>query len=81
MGHEDPGRIGPLLANDLVHVVVFDADAIARGEELPARDMPEGGMRYVRSARGVDTVVVNGEVASGAAGGYPDARPGVIASA
>jgi N-acyl-D-aspartate/D-glutamate deacylase len=146
MGHEDPSRIGPILANDLVHVgasdggahiqsfatygdtgylfsefvrkgrhltlehavrkitsdtaqiwgipdrgvlragaaadiVVFDPDTIARGDELPARDMPEGGMRYVRSARGTDTVVVNGEVAWSAAGGYTDARSGVIAHA
>jgi N-acyl-D-aspartate/D-glutamate deacylase len=146
MGHEDPSRIGPILANDLVHVgasdggahiqsfatygdtgyllsefvraghhlglehavrkitgdtariwglpergllrpgmaadvVVFDPDTIARGDELPARDMPEGGMRYVRSARGVDTVIVNGEVVWTAAGGYTDARPGVIATA
>ena len=35
----------------------------------------------VISARGVDTVIVNGEVAWTAAGGYTDARPGVIASA
>lgn len=146
MGHEDPRRIGPILANDLVHVgasdggahiqsfatygdtgylfsefvrngrylslehavrkitsdtariwgipdrgrlepglaadvVVFDPDTIARGEELPARDMPGAGMRYVRSASGVDTVIVNGEIAWSAAGGYTDARPGVIANA
>jgi N-acyl-D-aspartate/D-glutamate deacylase len=146
MGHEDPRRIGPILANDLVHVgasdggahiqsfatygdtgylfsefvrggrhltlehavrkitgdtaqiwglpnrgllrpgmaadvVLFDPDTIGRGDELPVRDMPEGGMRYVRSARGVDTVIVNGELAWTAAGGYTDARPGVIASA
>jgi len=146
MGHEDPSRIGPLLANDLVHVgasdggahiqsfatygdtgylfsafvrngrhlslehavrkitgdtaqiwgladrgllrpgmaadvVVFDPETIGRGAETPARDMPGAGMRYVRAADGVDTVVVNGEVAWSAAGGYTDARPGVIASA
>jgi N-acyl-D-amino-acid deacylase len=145
MGHEDPSRIGPLLANDLVHVgasdggahiqsfatygdtgylfsefvrkghhlslehavrkitadtariwglpdrgelreglaadvVIFDPETIARGDELPARDMPEGGMRYVRGARGVDTVIVNGELTWSAAGGYTDARPGVIAT-
>ena len=145
-GHEDPSRIGPILANDLVHVgasdggahiqsfatygdtgylfsefvraghhltlehavrkitsdtaqiwglpdrgvlragmaadvVIFDPDTIARGDEQPVRDMPGGGMRYVRSARGVDTVIVNGEVTWSAAGGYTDARPGVIATA
>jgi N-acyl-D-aspartate/D-glutamate deacylase len=146
MGHEDPRRIGPILANDLVHVgasdggahiqsfatygdtgylfsefvrggrhltlehavrkitsdtaqiwglpdrgllrpglaadvVLFDPDTIARGDELPARDMPEGGMRYVRAGRGVDTVIVNGEITWTAAGGYTEARPGVIANA
>ena len=146
LGHEDPSRIGPILANDLVHVgasdggahiqsfatygdtgylfsefvrrgrhlslehavrkitgdtaqiwgmsergllregmaadvVIFDAEAIARGDELPARDMPEGGMRYVRSATGVDCTIVNGEIAWTAAGGYTDARPGVVVNA
>lgn len=146
MGHEDPSRVGPALANDLVHigasdagahiqsfatygdtgylfsqfvrdggylslekavrkitaetaqiwglpnrgllqtgmaadVVVFDPDQIARGEELPARDMPEGGMRYVRDASGVHTVVVNGAVAWTNDGGYASAASGVIATA
>jgi N-acyl-D-aspartate/D-glutamate deacylase len=146
MGHEDPRRIGPILANDLVHVgasdggahiqsfatygdtgylfsefvrkgrhlslehavrkitgdtaqiwgigdrgllrpglaadvVVFDPDTIGRGDELPACDMPEGGMRYVRGARGVGAVIVNGEVTWTAEGGYTDARPGVVAHA
>ena len=145
MGHEDPARIGPLLAHDLVHigasdggahiqsfatygdtgylfsefvrkggylsleeavrkitsepariwglpergelreglaadVVVFDPERIARGEERPVRDMPGGGMRYVRAAHGVEGVVVNGEVVWSAADGYTDARPGVIAT-
>jgi N-acyl-D-aspartate/D-glutamate deacylase len=146
MGHEDPRRIGPILASDLVHVgasdggahiqsfatygdtgylfsefvrkgrhlslehavrkitgdtaqiwgipdrgllrpglaadvVLFDPDAIARGDELPARDMPEGGMRYVRGGRGVEAVIVNGEITWTARGGYTDARPGVVAHA
>ncbi len=146
MGHEDPSRIGPLIANDLVHVgasdagahiqsfatygdtgylfsefvrkghhlslehavrkitgetaqiwgipdrgllrsgmaadvVVFDPETIARGDERPAHDMPENGMRYVREARGVDTVIVNGELTWSAKGGYTDARPGVVANA
>jgi N-acyl-D-aspartate/D-glutamate deacylase len=145
MGHEDPARVGPALANDLVHVgasdagahiqsfatygdtgyllsefvrkghylslehavrkitldpariwnlpgrgvlrpggaadvVIFDPETIGRGDEVPVRDMPGGGMRYVRSARGVDTVLVNGEIVYTRAGGYPDARPGVLAT-
>ena len=58
-------------------VVVFDADAIDRGDELPAFDMPGDGMRYVRGAAGIDTVLVNGEVAY-AAGAYTDAKSGVV---
>jgi N-acyl-D-amino-acid deacylase len=145
MGHEDSARIGPILANDWVHVgasdagahiqsfatygdtgylfsefvrkgghltlehavkkitgdtariwnlpnrgllrpghaadvVVFDPECIARGAELPARDMPEGGMRYVRAASGVDTVLVNGHVTYTAADGYTDALAGTLAT-
>jgi N-acyl-D-aspartate/D-glutamate deacylase len=144
MGHEDPSRIGPILADDLVHVgasdggahiqsfatygdtgylfsefvrggrylslehavrkitgdtariwglpdrgvlragmaadvVIFDPETIARGEERPVCDMPEGGMRYVRGAQGIYTTIVNGEIAWTAAGGYTDARSGAIA--
>jgi N-acyl-D-aspartate/D-glutamate deacylase len=141
-GHDDTGRIGPMLANPLVHigasdggahlasfatygdtgylfsefvrasgalslegavkkitsdtakiwglkdrgelregyaadVVVFDAAAIGRGPERPAFDMPGDGMRYVRDATGVETVVVNGEVAW-QAGRYTDAKSGRV---
>jgi len=143
MGHEDPARVGPVLAHDLVHVgasdagahiqsfatygdtgyllsrfvreghylgleqavrkitadtaqiwgipdrgvlrpglaadvVVFDPDTIGRGEELPARDMPGEGMRYVRAASGVEHVIVNGEPTWSAGGGYTEARAGVV---
>ena len=40
-------------------------------------DMPGGGMRYVRGAHGIETVLVNGEVAY-AAGAYTDARSGRV---
>ena len=146
MGHEDARRIGPVLANDLVHVgasdggahiqsfatygdtgylfsefvrkghylrledavrkitrdtaqiwgipdrgelrlglaadvVIFDTETIARGDEVPALDMPGDGMRYVRGAQGVDTVIVNGEIAWSAEGGYTEARSGVVTNA
>jgi len=74
-GIRDRGLLRPGMAAD---VVVFDPETIARGEELAAHDMPEGGMRYVRDARGVDTVIVNGEVTWSAADGYTPARPGEI---
>lgn len=71
------GLLRPGLAAD---VVIFDPETIARGDELPTRDMPGSGMRYVRDSRGVDTVIVNGEIAWTANNGYSDARAGVIAS-
>jgi len=73
-GLKDRGRLQPGLAAD---VVVFDAETIDRCEELPAFDMPGDGMRYVRAAKGVDTVLVNGQVAY-ANGAYTDARSGVV---
>jgi N-acyl-D-amino-acid deacylase len=74
-----PNR-GMLRPGQAADVVVFDPEQIARGAELPARDMPEGGMRYVRSATGVDAVVVNGRITWSAAGGYTDEMPGTLAT-
>jgi N-acyl-D-aspartate/D-glutamate deacylase len=73
-GLKDRGRLQPGLAAD---IVVFDADTIDRADELPAFDMPGDGMRYVRAAKGVDTVLVNGAVAY-ANGAYTDAKSGVV---
>ncbi|HEY0650696.1 N-acyl-D-amino-acid deacylase family protein [Phenylobacterium sp.] len=73
-GLKDRGRLKPGLAAD---IVVFDADTIDRADEMPAFDMPGDGMRYVRAAKGVDTVLVNGEVAY-AGGAYTEAKSGVV---
>jgi N-acyl-D-amino-acid deacylase len=73
-GLRDRGRLQPGLAAD---IVIFDPATIDRAEERPVFDMPGEGMRYVRDARGIDTVLVNGEVAY-AAGAYTDARSGVV---
>src|SRR5690606_21299141 len=73
-GLKDRGRLAPGQAAD---VVVFDAQQIDRGEERPVYARPGAGMRYVRSAKGVETVIVNGRVAY-AAGEYMDARSGVV---
>ena len=43
-------------------------------------DMPEGGMRYVRGATGIDTVRVNGEVVYTSDGGCVDVRPALLAA-
>lgn len=69
------GLLRPGYAAD---VVVFDPATIDRGPELEARDLPGAGIRWVRHAEGIDTVLVNGAVAWSAAGGYSDALTGAI---
>jgi N-acyl-D-amino-acid deacylase len=73
-GLADRGRLAVGQAAD---IVVFDADTIARGPERAVFDMPGDGMRYVRAANGIDTVLVNGEVAY-ADGAYTEARAGAV---
>jgi len=57
-----PNR-GLLETGRAADVVVFDAARIDRGDEHAVFDMPGHGMRYVRNSIGIDTVVVNGEIA------------------
>ena len=76
-GIRDRGLLQPGMAAD---VTLFDAQAIDRGPEVAAHDMPEGGMRYVRASKGVETVLVAGEVAWCREHGYRDARRGAIVS-
>ncbi|MFI4975477.1 MAG: amidohydrolase family protein [Caulobacterales bacterium] len=73
-GLKDRGTLREGYAAD---IVVFDPATIGRGEERPQFDMPGDGMRYVRDSIGVDTVVVNGEVAW-AKGVYSGAASGEI---
>jgi N-acyl-D-aspartate/D-glutamate deacylase len=70
------GLLRPGYAAD---VVIFDADRIGRGPEVPARDLPGGGFRYVRHSLGVEAVLVQGEPAWTASEGYTEARSGQIA--
>lgn len=72
---------GELKEGFAADVVVFDPERIARGPERMIHDLPGvpgGGLRYVRDAVGVDTVVVNGAVAF-ENGDYTDAQTGKIA--
>jgi N-acyl-D-aspartate/D-glutamate deacylase len=73
-GIRDRGRLEPGKAAD---IVIFDAEGIGRGDERAVFDMPGEGMRYTRSAQGVDTVLVNGEVVW-RHGAYTDAHAGVV---
>jgi len=58
-------------------MVVFDLQTIAREPEEWVNDLPGGGGRYVRSARGIDKVIVNGQVLVDN-GDYTAARPGML---
>ena len=58
-------------------MVVFDPETIDRGPELSVRDVPGGGMRYIRDSVGVEAVFVNGALAWDRAG-YKDARSGAV---
>jgi N-acyl-D-amino-acid deacylase len=58
-GIDKRGQLSEGWAADLV---VLDPARIDRGDEHAVFDMPGGGMRYVRGSRGVDCVVVNGEI-------------------
>ncbi len=73
-GIRNRGRIAKGAAADLV---LFDANAIARGDEVFIGDFPGGGNRYIRHARGIEKVFVNGEVVVDS-GNYTSARAGQI---
>jgi N-acyl-D-amino-acid deacylase len=77
-GLQDRGLLHPGFAADLV---VFDPATIDRDEEIGVADLPGEGYRYIRHAKGVDTVVVNGAVTWTADGGYTSARAGDVVSA
>jgi N-acyl-D-amino-acid deacylase len=73
-GLKDRGTLREGFAAD---IVVFDPQTIGRGEERPVFDMPGDGMRYTRGSTGVDTVLVNGQLAW-SKGAYADQTAGVI---
>ena len=73
-GLKDRGALKEGFAAD---IVIFDAASIGRGDERPVFDMPGDGMRYVRDSVGIDTVMVNGEVAW-AKGDYTGSASGEI---
>lgn len=75
-GLRQRGLLRPGYAAD---VVVFDAETIDRGPEIPVEDLPADGFRYIRRASGVDRVFVNGALAYSQDAGYAPARAGVIA--
>ena len=73
-GIKNRGRIAVGAAADLT---LFDPSTIERGAEEFVNDFPGGGNRYIRHARGIDKVIVNGEVVVDA-GKYTSSRTGQI---
>jgi N-acyl-D-aspartate/D-glutamate deacylase len=73
-GIKNRGRIKPGAVADLT---VFDPTTIARGEEVFVSDFPGGGNRYIRHARGIEQVIVNGKLVVDG-GKYTGARAGQI---
>jgi N-acyl-D-amino-acid deacylase len=69
---------GVIAEGKLADLVLFDPDAVARGDELIVDDVPGGGGRYIRRATGIDQVVVNGRVFV-SRGRYGDVRAGRLA--
>jgi N-acyl-D-amino-acid deacylase len=47
----------------IADITIFDPETIDRGEEYYAADVPGDGRRYVRDAKGIDTVIIGGEIA------------------
>ena len=74
-GLADRGLLQPGYVAD---IAIFDPERLDRGPERYIQDVPGDGSRYVRSAVGMDTVIVGGAVAFDQAGGYTDARFGQV---
>ena len=58
-GVHDRGVIAPGKAADLV---VFDPKTVGSGEKLLLNDLPGGERRFVQQAKGIQHVIVNGEI-------------------
>ena len=69
---------GLLQSGYAADITIFNPAEIDRGEEYFTQDVPGDGSRYVRDAKGIDTVIVGGVIAWSAAGGYTDARQGAL---
>ena len=71
------GNRGRITVGAAADLVLFNPKTISRGEEVFVSDFPGGGNRYIRHARGIDKVMVNGEIVVDS-GNYTSARAGQI---
>ena len=61
LGHEQSWSAAP--EGYAADITIFDAEQIDRGEEYYVQDVPGDGSRYVRDSKGIDTVIIGGEIA------------------
>jgi N-acyl-D-aspartate/D-glutamate deacylase len=73
-GMKNRGLLHPGYAAD---ITIFDPNKIDRGEEYYVRDVPGEGSRYIRDSKGIDTVIIGGEIAY-SGGKYTDSAVGSI---
>jgi N-acyl-D-amino-acid deacylase len=68
---------GVVAKGKFADLILFDPTTITRGEEELISDLPGGGTRYMRHPKGIDKVIVNGQIVVDG-GSYTKARPGRI---
>lgn len=69
---------GLLKAGYAADITIFDENEIDRGPEYYVQDVPGDGHRYVRDSKGVEQVIIGGDVTWTAAAGYTDSHRGQV---
>ena len=54
---------GTVAEGNFADLTIFDPGTITRGMQTPVEDVPGGGLRFVRPVTGIDTTIINGQVA------------------
>ena len=68
---------GTIAEGNFADLTIFDPGTITRGQQTPIEDVPGGGLRFIRAATGIDTTIINGEVAV-SGGEYTGVESGVL---
>ncbi len=69
---------GLLKAGYAADITIFDESEIDRGPEYYVQDVPGDGHRYVRDSKGVEQVIIGGDITWTAASGYTDSHRGEV---